>query len=85
MTDDVAANIRNERRAPPAPSTIKIECNEPTCDRETTADQLPGDWQASNNPNEPILCPECADRVPNTEQTVTEYREASNKKIGEYL
>jgi len=56
-------------KGPPAPSSITVECAEPTCKAATTADKLPGNWQATNDPDEAILCPACKTRVPDTERT----------------
>jgi hypothetical protein len=70
--------------APPDPSTITIDCAEPTCDKTTTADNLPGKWQADNNPNHVILCPTCKTHTPGKEQTPLEVRKKTNEKITEW-
>jgi hypothetical protein len=68
----------------PHPSDYTVECADERCSTETTADNLPGDWQASNDPNEPVLCPECAMQAPNDRITPTEARRKFNHELTEF-
>jgi hypothetical protein len=70
---------------PPDASSITVECAEPTCDTTTTADKLPGEWQATNDPNEVVLCPDCKERTPGTKRTPLEVRQEENSDLGEWV
>ncbi|MFW6435949.1 MAG: hypothetical protein ACOCY1_06160 [Halovenus sp.] len=78
LTDGDVGNV------PPSPSSVTVVCAEPTCDETTTADKLPGDWQATNDPDEVILCPSCKQRVSGKERTPTEMRKENNFDVTEW-
>ena len=69
---------------PPSPSSIIVECNEPTCETTTTADKLPGDWHATNDPDEVILCASCKQRVPYKNRAPSEMRRENNATLTEW-
>jgi len=70
---------------PPSPSSVTVECAEQTCDEKTTADKLPGDWQATADPNEVVLCPTCKKYTPGKERTPTEIHEERNESLSHYV
>jgi hypothetical protein len=75
--------MSNSENEFPDPSEVVVECQERKCGTETTAADL-SQWQASNDPDEVVLCPSCAARVPNNNQTPSEMRESNNQKITEF-
>lgn len=81
MIDDVAENIRNERRA-------EIDRNPSLgcagCDASIRAQELTDDdgWELPETPDDPILCPDCAEQSVGT-RTVEERADA-NQSLGDF-
>ena len=66
------------------PRNPTVECAEPTCSATTKARQLPGEWQATNNPSEVVLCPSCKQRVRGTKRTPSEMRRENNSQLTDW-
>ncbi len=63
-----------------------VDCADDECDSAETWKTIKesDDWQVSNDPQLPLLCPSCADRTSDETCTPTEARHESNRSLGEY-
>lgn len=63
-----------------------IQCGDAQCETsERWADIKDSDeWQVSNDPEMPLLCPECAARTSDPASTPTQARKQNNRSIKEY-
>jgi len=61
-----------------------IECSDEQCDRTTNAKDDKTGWLLHNDPEIPVLCPECREKVPENKQTPTEYQREVNAQITEW-
>jgi len=60
-----------------------IECNDERCERSENVKCADG-WLLHNDPEIPVLCPECRNKVPENKQTPTEYQREVNAQITEW-
>jgi uncharacterized protein YlaI len=61
-----------------------VHCAEETCDRSEQAKDLTDDWQLENDPEIPVLCPECKERASIESKTPTEAAKENNKSLQEF-
>lgn len=64
-----------------------VECTDERCDnseRWKDIKQEDSGWQVSNDPEIPLLCPECYKRAPDETLTPTEAHREYNRQLGEW-
>lgn len=64
-----------------------VECSDEHCETSERWKNIKKDdsgWQISNNPDIPLLCPDCNDRVADETLTPTEARREYNREIAEF-
>lgn len=63
-----------------------IECSETLCDTSERWKDIKNseDWQVSNDPEIPLLCPECSGRTPDENLPPSEARKKFNRSITEF-
>lgn len=87
MIDDVAENIRNEQHGDAVGSVHDVvECADQKCENSAKWKTIKesDDWQVSNDPQLPLLCPSCSERTPDETRTPTEVRHEFNQELGKY-
>jgi len=82
VSDDVAENVMNERRGE-VDRNPTLSCADEQCTNTTQAEDADG-WLLHADPEIPVLCPECVERVPDNKQTPTKYQRDVNAQLTEW-
>lgn len=81
---ETAAWRDQQADAMPSPSST-VECNDEQCDATIEMGEISdSEWLAENDPEIPLLCPDCKKQVSNIKRTPTEELREENHDIGNW-